>query len=178
MKKKKNISEKEDKCLTTVCHFTFSCCEVIMREACQAKPATGLCSEGLSLIQREVWTLALFPGSSSLNPYVESSDKEWLKVSKVDTERSAFVYRGSWASLIEMSTVWFRVNALAHKTDLIQDDGFGHAVSAAPLERFEPEISCMDHQSCLGNGAPVKTLDTEPGVSSHVCKSSLLAHQC
>ena len=73
--KKKNISEKEDKCLTTVCHFTFSCCEVIMREACQAKPATGLCSEGLSLIQREVWTLALFPGSSSLNPYVESSDR-------------------------------------------------------------------------------------------------------
>ena len=61
---------------------------------------------------------------------------------------------------------------------MIQDGGFGHAVSAAPLERFEPEISCMDHQSCLGNGAPVKTLDTEPGVSSRVCKCSMPAHQC
>ena len=61
---------------------------------------------------------------------------------------------------------------------MIQDGGFGHAVSAAPLERFEPEISCMDHQSCLGDGARVKTLDMEPGVSSRVCKRSTPAHQC
>ena len=61
---------------------------------------------------------------------------------------------------------------------MIQDGGFGPAVSAAPLERIEPEISCMDCQSCLGNGAPVKTLDTEPGVSSLICKSSLPACRC
>ena len=58
---------------------------------------------------------------------------------------------------------------------MIQDRGFGHAVSPAPLERIEPEISCMDRQSCLGNGAPVKSLDTEPGVSSLICKCSLPA---
>ena len=51
-------------------------------------------------------------------------------------------------------------------------------VSAAPLERSESEISCMNSQSFLGDGAPVKTLDTEPGVSSRVCKCSLLAHLC
>ena len=67
---------------------------------------------------------------------------------------------------------------MGHKNNVIQDGGFGHAVSAAPLERFEPEISCMDHQSCLGDGAPVNALDTEPGVSSRVCKCSLLAHCC
>ena len=67
---------------------------------------------------------------------------------------------------------------MGHKNDVIQDGGFGHAVSAAPLERFEPEISCMDHQSCLGDGAPVNALDTEPGVSSPVYKCSLPAHQC
>ena len=67
---------------------------------------------------------------------------------------------------------------MGHKNDVTQDGGFGPAVSAAPLERFEPEISCMDHQSCLGNGAPVNTLDTEPGVSSPVCKCSLPAHRC
>ena len=61
---------------------------------------------------------------------------------------------------------------------MIQDGGFGHAVSAAPLERFEPEISCMECQSCLQDGAPVKALDTEPGVSSRVCKCSLPAHRC
>ena len=52
---------------------------------------------------------------------------------------------------------------MGHKNDVIQDGGYGHVVSAAPLEKFEPEISCMDDQSCLGNGAPVNTLDTEPG---------------
>ena len=67
---------------------------------------------------------------------------------------------GSWVSLIEMSAVWFRVKALGHKNDVIQDGGFGHAVSAESLEIFEPEISYMGHQSCLGNGVPVKTLDT------------------
>ena len=72
----------------------------------------------------------------------------------------------------------FRVKSLGHKNDVIQDGGFGHAVSAAPLERIEPEISCMDRQSFLGNGAPVNTLDTEPGVSSPVCKCSLPAHRC
>ena len=71
-----------------------------------------------------------------------------------------------------------QVKTLGHKNDVIQDGGFGHAVSAAPLERFEPEISCMDHQSCLGDGAPVNALDTEPGVSSPVYKCSLPAHQC
>ena len=84
---------------------------------------------------------------------------------------------GSGTSLIEMSTVWFRVKTLGHKNDATQDGGFGPAVSAAPLERFEPEISCMNHQSCLGNGAPVKTPDMEPGVSSCVCKSSIPAHR-
>ena len=67
---------------------------------------------------------------------------------------------------------------MGHRNDVIQDGGFGHAVSAAPLERLEPEISCMDHQSCLCDGAPVNTLDTEPGVSSHVYKCSLPAHRC
>ena len=61
---------------------------------------------------------------------------------------------------------------------MIQDRGFDHAVSAAPLERFEPEISCMDHQSCLQDGALVKALDMDPGVSSHVCKCSMPAHRC
>ena len=51
-------------------------------------------------------------------------------------------------------------------------------VSAAPLERSESEISCMDSQSCLQGGAPLKLLDMEPGVSSLVCKCSLLAHRC
>ena len=36
----------------------------------------------------------------------------------------------------------------------------------------------MDRQSCLGDGAPVNALDTEPGVSSPVYKCSLPAHQC
>ena len=67
---------------------------------------------------------------------------------------------------------------MAHKNDVIQDWGFGHAVSAAPLERSESEISCMGRQSFLSDGAPVNTLDTEPGVSSPVCKCSLLAHRC
>ena len=67
---------------------------------------------------------------------------------------------------------------MGHKNDVIQDGGFAHVVSAVPLERFEPEISCMDHQSCLGDGDPVKTLDMEPGVSSCVCKCSLLVHKC
>ena len=62
--------------------------------------------------------------------------------------------------------------------NVIQNGGFAHAVSAAPLERLEPEISCMERQSCLQDGAPVKALDTEPGVSSHVCKCSLPAHWC
>ena len=50
--------------------------------------------------------------------------------------------------------------------NVIRNGGFAHAVSAAPLERLEPEISCMERQSCLQDGAPVKALDTEPGVSS------------
>ena len=69
--RKKNFFRQrpeEDKCLTDVCNFTFSYCEATTREPSQAKPSTGLCSEGLSLIQREVWTLPQFPGSSSLNP--------------------------------------------------------------------------------------------------------------
>ena len=64
------------------------------------------------------------------------------------------------------------------ENDVIQDGGFSHAVSAAPLERFEPEISCMDCQSFLGDGAPVKILDTKPGVSSRVCECSLPAYWC
>ena len=67
---------------------------------------------------------------------------------------------------------------MGHTNDVIQDGGFGHEVSAAPLERIEPEISCTDPQSFLGDGAPVKTLDMEPGVSSPVCKCSLLTHRC
>ena len=62
--------------------------------------------------------------------------------------------------------------------NVIRNGGFAHVVSAAPLERLEPEISCMDCQSCLGDGAPVKALDMEPGVSSRVCKCSMPAHQC
>ena len=58
----------EDKYLTNLSLFTFCYCELTMREPSQAKPATQLCSEGLSLFQGEVWTLSLFPGSSSLNP--------------------------------------------------------------------------------------------------------------
>ena len=85
---------------------------------------------------------------------------------------------GPWASLIEMSTGWCRVETLGHKKDVNHGEGFSHAVSYAPLERFEPEISCMDPQSFLGDGAPVKSLDTEPGVSSCHCKCSLQAHQC
>ena len=87
-------------------------------------------------------------------------------------------FRGSWDGLIWMQTIWFRVKSLDHLSNVIQDGGFGHAVSAAPLEWFEPEISCMDSQSCLRGGAPLKVMETEPGVSSHVCKCSLLAHQC
>ena len=67
---------------------------------------------------------------------------------------------------------------MGHKNAVIYDGGFGHAVSAAPLEKFEAEISYMDSQLYLGDGAPVKTPDLEPGVSSRVCKCSLLAHQC
>ena len=67
---------------------------------------------------------------------------------------------------------------MGHLSNVIQDGGFGPAVSAAPLEWFEPEISCMDNQSCLRGGAPLKPLDMEPGVSSRVCKCSLLAHRC
>ena len=67
---------------------------------------------------------------------------------------------------------------MGHKNDMIQDGGFGHAVSAAPLEKFEAEISYMDSQLYLGDGAPVKTPDMEPGVSSRVCKCSMPAHQC
>ena len=62
--------------------------------------------------------------------------------------------------------------------NVIQDRGFSHVMSAAPLERFEPKIICRDSQSRLRGGAPVKTLDTEPGVSSRACKCSLLAHRC
>lgn len=63
-----------------------------MRDTCQAKPATWLRSKGLSLIQRKVCTLPLFPGTSSLNPLVVSSGKGRLKVLKVATEKSAIVY--------------------------------------------------------------------------------------
>ena len=126
----------------------------------------------------EVWTLQLLPGSSSQNPRVVFSDKVWWKVSKIGTEKSGFVFWGSWDSLIRMQTIWFRVKSLGHLSNVIQDGGFGPAVSAAPLEWFEPEISCMDNQSCLWGGAPLKPLDMEPGVSSRVCKCSLLAHRC
>ena len=67
---------------------------------------------------------------------------------------------------------------MGHKNAVIYDGGFGHAVSAAPLEKFEAEISYMDSQLYLGDGAPVKTPDMEPGVSSRVCKCSLLVHKC
>ena len=66
---------------------------------------------------------------------------------------------------------------MGHKNDVIQDGGFGHVVSAAPLKKFETEISCMDHQSCLGDGVPEKSLDMEPRVSSHVCQCSMQAHR-
>ena len=99
-------------------------------------------------------------------------------MSKVDTEKSAFLYVRVLDQPDRDVNKWFRVKTSGHKNDVIQDRGFGHAVSAAPLERFEPEISCMDHQSWFGDGAPLKTLDTETGVSSCVCKSSMPAHQC
>ena len=67
---------------------------------------------------------------------------------------------------------------MGHKNAGIYDGGFGHAESAAPLEKFEAEISYMDSQLYLGDGAPVKTPDMEPGVSSRVCKCSMPAHQC
>ena len=60
------------------------------------------------------------------------------------------------------------------KNDVIQDGGFGHAVSAAPLERFEPDISCMDHQSCLGDGSQknlwTRSLEGAPTSASAQCQ--------
>ena len=48
--------------------------------------------------------------------------------------------------------MWFRVKTLGHKNAVIYDGGFGHAVSAAPLEKFEAEISYMDSLLYLGDG--------------------------
>ena len=164
---------EEDICLNNVTsHFL----NVMLQQG--SLLSSQLCSEGLSLIQREVWTLQLFLCSSSLNPRVVFSDKVWLKVSKIDTEKSAFIFVKVLGQPDMMQTIWFRVKSLGHLSNVIQDGGFGHAVSAAPLEWCEPEISCMDSQTCLRGGAPIKPLDTEPGVSSRVCKCSLQAHWC
>ena len=61
---------EEDICLNNVTsHFL----NVMLQQG--SLLSSQLCSEGLSLIQREVWTLQLFLCSSSLNPRVVFSDK-------------------------------------------------------------------------------------------------------
>lgn len=56
-----------------------------------------------------------------------------------------------------MATTPFGVKALGHTNNVI----YGGVCIMHEPEGLETEISCLGSQSCLGDGAPVKSLDSE-----------------